>query len=93
MHSDHMPAADIIAENVVSTLERVGENERLSGAGREAAISGLTREVAAVMPTQSAGVLAAACNRYLATIPDWELSGPRVEMVSMVDGSVTMWWT
>lgn len=92
MHSDHMRVADIIAENVVSTLERLGEDERLSGAGRETAIGGLMREVAAVMPTEFAGRLAAACNRYLATIPDWEFSGPRVERVSMVDGSVTMRW-
>jgi len=92
MHSDHIRAANVVAENVVSTLERLGEDERLSGAGREAAISGLTREVAAVMPAQFGGVLAAACNSYLATIPDWELSGPRVETVSMVDGSVTMRW-
>ena len=92
MHSNNMRTADIIAENVVSILERLGEDERLSGAGREASIRGLMREVAAVMPTQFAGRLAAACNRYLATIPDWELSGPRVETVSMADGSVTMRW-
>ncbi|MDP4006549.1 hypothetical protein [Methylobacterium sp. NEAU K] len=36
------------------------------------------------------GVLAAACNRYLATLPDQGWADPWVETVSMVDGYVTM---
>ena len=44
----------------------------------------------AVMPTRFDGVLAAACNRYLTILSGQGWAGPRVETVSMVDGSVTM---
>ena len=89
MRSDQVRVAGIIAGNVVSALERL-DGDGLTLPTREAAISGLMRELVAVMPTRFDGVLAAACNRYLATLPDQGWAGPRVETVSMVDGSVTM---
>ncbi|WP_267427018.1 hypothetical protein [Methylobacterium sp. GC_Met_2] len=89
MRSDQIRIAGIIAENVVSTLERL-DGDVLAVLARDAAITGLMRELVAVMPTRFDGVLAAACNRYLATLPDQGWAGPRVETVSMVDGSVTM---
>ncbi|MCJ2126435.1 hypothetical protein [Methylobacterium sp. J-077] len=89
MLSDQIRAAGIIAENVVSALERL-DGDSLAKLPREAAIAGLMRELMAVMPTRFDGVLAAACKRYLATLQDQGWAGPRVETVSMVDGSVTM---
>ncbi|TXN76591.1 hypothetical protein FV228_00100 [Methylobacterium sp. WL18] len=89
MLSDQIRAAGVIAENVVSALERL-EGDSLATLTREAAVEGLMRELVAVMPTRFDGVLAAACNRYLATLPDQGWAGPRIETVSMVDGSVTM---
>ncbi|MCJ2093963.1 MULTISPECIES: hypothetical protein [unclassified Methylobacterium] len=89
MRSDQISAAGIIAENVVLALERL-DSDSLATLTRGAAIAGLMRELVAVMPTRFNGVLTAACNRYLATLPDQGWAGPRVETVSMVDGSVTM---
>lgn len=89
MLSDQIRIASIIAENVVSALERL-DGDILAELTREAAIGGMMRELVAVMPTRFDGVLAAACNRYLAGLPDQGWAGPRVETVSMVDGSVTM---
>lgn len=89
MLSDQIRAASIIAQNVVSTLERM-EGAALPEAARKAAVVGLISELVAVMPTPFDGVLTAACNRYLAILPDQGWAGPRVETVSMVDGSVTM---
>jgi hypothetical protein len=89
MRSDQIRAAGTIAANVVSALERL-DGDGLAMPVRGVALDGLMRELVAVMPTQFDGVLAAACNRYLATLPDQDWAGPRVETVSMVDGSVTM---
>ena len=89
MLSDQVRAAGIIAENVVSVLERM-DGDDLALPTREAALGGLMRELVAVMPTRFDGALAAACNRYLATLPDQGWAGPRVGTVSMVDGAVTM---
>ena len=89
MLSDQIRAAGVIAENVVSSLERLAGSD-LATQPREEAIGDLMRELVVVMPTRFDGVLAAACNRYLATLPDQGWAGPRVETVSMVDGSVTM---
>ena len=89
MRSDQVRAAGIIAENVVSALEHL-DGDSLSTQDRAAAIDGLMRELVAVMPTRFDGVLAAACNRYLATLPGQGWASPRVETVSMVDGAVTM---
>ena len=89
MRSDQVRVAGIIAANVVSVLERL-DGDDLALPTREATIGGLMRELVAVMPTRFDGVLAAACNRYLATLPDQDWAGPRVETVSMVDGAVTM---
>ena len=89
MRSDQIRAAGVIAENVVSTLERIDDGS-LTKAARKVVVDGLMRELVAVMPTRFDGVLAAACNRYLATLPDQGWAGPRVETVSMVDGAVTM---
>ena len=68
MLSDQIRAAGIIAENAVSALERL-DGDILAELTREAAIGGLMRELVAVMPTRFDGVLAAACNRYLAGLP------------------------
>ena len=81
--------AGIIAESVVSALEQL-EGDGIATDTRETAITGLMRELVMVMPTRFDGVLAAACNCYLATLPDQGWAGPRVETVSMVDGAVTM---
>lgn len=89
MRSDQVRVAGIIAGNVVSTLERL-DGDNFGTLARETAIAGLMHELLAVMPTRFDGVLAAACNRYLATLPDQGWAEPRVEMVSMVDGTVTM---
>ena len=89
MLSDQIRAAGTIAENVVSALERL-EGAGLIETARLTAIRSLMRELVSVMPTRFDGVLAAACNRYLATLPDQGWAGPRVETVSMVDGAVTM---
>ena len=89
MHSDQVRAAGIIAENVVSALERL-DGDSLAVQPRATAIDGLMRELVAVLPTRFDGVLAAACNRYLVTLPGQEWAGSRVETVSMVDGAVTM---
>ena len=89
MRSDQIRAAGTIAGNVVSALERL-DGDGLAMPVRGAALDGLMRELVTVMPTRFDGVLATACNRYLATLPDQGWAGARVETVSMVDGSVTM---
>ena len=90
MQRQYVRVAGDIAEKVILALEKLGADERLSGASRDTAARGLRRELVAVMPTPSAGILADACNRYLATMPDRGLSAPQVERISTIDGSVTM---
>ena len=90
MQRQYVRVAGVIAEKVISAMDQLGADKRLSSTGRKAAARSLRRELVAVMPTPSGGILADACNRYLATLPDWGLSAPQVERVSTVDGSVTM---
>lgn len=89
MRADLELIAEIIAENVASAFERVydggfEENER------ELVVQGLMREMIIVLSTGSSEVLAYACNRHLSVLAECGMHGPRVEAVSMVDGSVTM---
>jgi hypothetical protein len=92
MHGpDAENAAKVIAENVVSALERdeYGAGAFLAG-GRDMAVAGLMCELLGVMPTEDGGVLAAACNRFLDRLATMSTPGPRVEAVDPDDGSVTM---
>ncbi|MHB2208274.1 hypothetical protein [Methylobacterium sp. CM6257] len=92
MHGpDAENAAKVIAENVVSALERDhdGAGAFLAG-GRDMAVGGLMRELLGVMPTENSDVLAAACNRFLDRVATMSTPGPRVEAVDPDDGSVTM---
>lgn len=58
--------------------------------GREAAVSGLTRALVAVLPIPSGDTLVAACNRYRVALAECGLNVPRVEAVDPVQGAVTM---
>jgi hypothetical protein len=92
MHGpDVETAIKIIAENVVSALERDDDGAAafLAG-GRDMAVAGLMCELLAVMPTDDGDVLAAACNRFLDRLATMSTPGPRVEAVDPDDGSVTM---
>ena len=83
--------ATLIADNVVSVVEREREDGPVSPAKRVAVISALVRSLLAALPTTSSDTLTAACNRGLddvvATIGP---GGSRVEAVDTSDGSVTM---
>jgi hypothetical protein len=83
-------AARIIAENVISAVERERENTSLHPLICEALTVELLRGLLSVMPTQSGTVLADACNRCLDRIADLHLPTPRVAAVDPEDGSVTM---
>jgi hypothetical protein len=92
MHGpDAENAVKVIAENVVSALERDhdGAGAFLAG-GRDMAVAGLMCELLAVMPTDDSNALAAACNRFLDRLAIMGMPGPRVEAVDLDDGSVTM---
>ncbi len=84
-------AAKVIAENVVSVLERDddGAGAFLAG-GRDMAVAGLMCELLDVMTTEDSDVLAAACNRVLDRLATLDMPGLRVEAVDPDDGSVTM---
>lgn len=82
--------ARLIAENVVSAVEREQENTSLHPLIYEALIVELLREVLSVMPTESGVVLADACNRCLDRIADLHLPTLRVAAVDPDDGSVMM---
>ena len=84
-------AAKVIAENVVSAVERECNDAGFDDQARETIVARLLREILFVMPTRSSNTLTAACNRALDnTAGVMGLSGPRVEAVDPDDGSVTM---
>lgn len=82
--------AGIVAENVVSAIERLRDDGRYPEDQRRRAIAELMRELLADMPTASGRVLAVACNRILSSLPDRGLVTPQVSDVDMSDGMVTM---
>lgn len=92
MHGpDFETAIKIIAENVVSALERDDDGAGVFlAAGRDMAVAGLMCELLGVMPTEDSSVLAAACNRFLDRLATMSTPGPRVEAVDPDDGSVIM---
>ena len=82
--------ARIVAENVVSAIERM-TGERLEPEERRHRVIGaLMRSVLAEMPTGSGLALALACNRVLSDGPDRGFILPRVVSVDMADGAVTV---
>ncbi|MGU3330317.1 hypothetical protein ACLBXB_25670 [Methylobacterium mesophilicum] len=84
-------AAHIIAENVVSAVERECNDASFDDLARETVVARLLREILFAMPTRSSRALATACNRALDnTAGVMGLSSPRVEAVNPDDGSVTM---
>ncbi|TXN00060.1 hypothetical protein FV242_23340 [Methylobacterium sp. WL64] len=84
-------AAHIIAENVVSAVERECNDAGFDDLARETVVARLLREILFAMPTRSSKTLATACNRALDnTAGVMGLSSPRVEAVDPNDGSVTM---
>jgi hypothetical protein len=83
--------AALIADNVVSTIERDRDGVPFHPTMRVTVVSVLARSLRLVMPTTSSDVLAAACNRALDDLVGAPgLGGPRVEVVDPNDGSVTM---
>lgn len=82
--------AVLVADNVVSAIERA-VGERLEPEDRRHRIVGeLMRGMLAEMPTASGLTLALACNRVLANGPDRGFILPRVVSVDMRDGAVTV---
>ena len=83
--------ATLIADNVVSAVERYREDGPVSPTQRVAVISALVRSLLAVLPTASGDALTAACNRGLDdVVAAIGPGGSRVEAVDPSDGSV-MW--
>ena len=81
--------ARIVAENVASAFERAHDGG-FEEDERAIVVQGLMRELLLVLPAASSETLAYACNRHLSVLAECGMHGPRVEAVSMVDGSVTM---
>ncbi|GJE14262.1 hypothetical protein [Methylobacterium longum] len=82
--------AAIVADNVISTLERVYGGKLEPEDRRDRTIAELMHEMLANMPTTSGRVLAQACNRVLAIQPDRGNLMPLVSEIDMTDGAVTM---
>lgn len=83
-------AARAIAENVVSILRHRPVQCGFALVGHDAVVAGLMRELLTVMPTNSGDTLAAACNRFLDTLPSRRERDPWVEAVDPSGGCVTM---
>ena len=79
----------MVAENVVSAYELFRDEPYLPEK-RALAVARFLRELLAVMPTTSGAGLTTACNRHLSTLPDHGWFNPRLEMVDITDGSVTL---
>ncbi|MCJ2137365.1 hypothetical protein MKK69_25525 [Methylobacterium sp. J-026] len=90
MCRDHESKARAIAENVVSILRHKPVEYGILSAGHEAVLAGLMHELLTVMPTESSDALAAACSRFLDTLPSPSKRRPWVEAVNSVGGCVTM---
>jgi hypothetical protein len=90
MEAVHEQFAIIVAENVVSALERTYRGKLEPEDWRDRTIAELMHELLANMPTTSGRVLAHACNRVLAIQPDRGTLMPLVLDVDMDDGAVTI---
>ena len=90
MYSNDENAARTIAENVVSILEHRPAQCGFASVGREAVLAGLMHELLNAMPTASGDTLAAACNRFLDTLPSRRERNPWVEAIDPGSGCVTM---
>ena len=83
--------ATLIADNVVSAIERDGDGAPFHPTMRVTIVSVLVRSLLLVLPTTSSDVLSAACNRGLDDVVDAiGIGGPRVEAVDPNDGAITM---
>ena len=82
--------ARVIADNVASAVEHQQRRGALHPPMREALVIELLRALLSVMPTQSGAALVKACNLSLGQFAGLQVTRPRVETVSMVDGPVTM---
>ena len=83
-------AAQVVAENAVLAFERGWNGAGPMLAERNALMRAIVRELLAVMPTTSGEQLAEACNRGLEVMTGTGIVGPRIELVDVSDGSVTM---
>ncbi|MCJ2063042.1 hypothetical protein MKK63_10010 [Methylobacterium sp. J-088] len=88
--ADQERFALIVADNVISALERAYGGKLEPEDRRDRTIAELMHEMLTYMPTTSGRVLAQACNRVLAIQPDRGNLMPLVLDVDMNDGAVTI---